>query len=338
MSGTLRLCMVLLAAVLFAPAVLAQEEGQPQTDEERVAQELDRRLRRIGRDLDLSEAQLEEVKKILQDTVGKRDVVDQDERARIEALLTPEQKTRFEEARNRAGRGGRFGEGGAGRFEGMAQAWMGRLKEELGLTDEQAAKVQEILTGTQTEMQELFRGMREGGGNQDWDSIRQKMTEMWTGVAGKVEGVLDDSQKEKFKALVQDMQDRNPFFRGEGGRGSVPTGPEGRGGRGESPERRVERAMTALALTPEEPSILKPMVEEIEKLRADRAAMDEARQALVAALDGGAADEETLKARLADFRKIREEREAALAAKRAELQELLTLQQEARLVELGVIE
>ena len=217
----------------------------------------------------------------------------------------------------------------------MMTGMLDRMKTELSLTDEQSTKVEEVLNQAQTEMAENFRKMREEGmGNQDWNSIREKMTEFWNASSEKVKAVLSDEQKAKYDTMVAEMREQSPLFRADGGPGRGDG--QGRGDRGDG--RRVERALEALKLSAEETEIVRPLLEEIETIRNDRAAVEEARRKLLETLDSGTAAEEAVTAELQALRDAETARQAALTSKRTELRELLTVEQEARLVTMGILD
>lgn len=321
-----------LCTMTILPGVRAQET-QPAQDE--TARRVEREMERLRRDLELSDAQAEKIQAILTETLGKRSEVEKEQDSRIGEVLTPEQKERYTRNRERGQRGDRGGFGGRG---GMMTGILDRMKTDLALTEEQSKQVEEIMTKAQEEMAENFRKMREEGmGNQDWNAIRERMTEFWNASAEKVKAVLSDDQKAKYDAMVAEMREQNPLFRGEGrGPGRGDGEGQGRGDRGDG--RRVERALETLKLSPEEAEIVRPLLEEIEKIRNDRGAVEEARRKLLETLDSGSAAEETVQAELQALRDAETARQAALTSKRTELRELLTVEQEARLVTMGILD
>jgi hypothetical protein len=80
------------------------------------------------------------------------------------------------------------------------------------------------------------------------------------------------------------------------------------------------------------------MIEAVERLRTDRSEMEGSRRELDAARENFEEDPEGLKTALASWRTRRQEREATLQLRRDELRELLTLDQEATLVSLGILD
>lgn len=210
-------------------------------------------------------------------------------------------------------------EGRRGRRGGRGAA---QMQEQLGLSDEQVQKMDSI----RGEMRDAFRKMREEGGGFD----RSAMTEMREKMTSKMKEILTPEQQKKFDEMRSQQQER--FGRRGRGRG------EGRGRRGNDPARLRAEAVKALNLGEEASAVVLPVLDKIiaaqtesrEGLRAQRTALQEK------AVGDVTSDE--LTTQLAAFRKARKDARAKVDAARTELQELLTLQQEAKLVALGLLE
>ncbi len=154
---------------------------------------------------------------------------------------------------------------------------------------------------------------------------------------GKVEALLTPEQKTKFADVKAKMQER--MQRGPGGRGGE-GGPGGRGGRGgpQLKERLREDALKALALSQEEAAVVTPRLDTVletrdltqrEAQRAREEFMTKVRET---------ADQAALQKLLADFRTARESGKSQEKAAMDGLRELLTVEQEAKLVGLGILD
>lgn len=214
---------------------------------------------------------------------------------------------------------GRGGRGGMG-------LPVDRLKEELGLTDAQMAEVEKL----NTEMREKAREMFQSG--QGFEGMRGMMDE----AMGKVEALLTPEQKTKFGEFKTRMQERMQGRMGRGGEG----GPGGRGGRGgpQLKERLREDALKALALSQEEAAVVTPRLDTVletrdltqrEAQRAREEFMTKVRETT---------DQAALQKLLADYRTARESGKAQEKTAMDGLRELLTVEQEAKLVGLGILD
>ena len=201
--------------------------------------------------------------------------------------------------------------------------------DQLGLDEEQKKKVQEVADRHAEETSKLFE---------------ERMQRFFD----EVSKLLTDEQRvrlEDLRARFGEMRRGGTEAReGPGGAGGRPEGRWGnrpgelRGGM-RGGDRLVEEATKALFLTPEDEKIIGPMIRktlqarnaQMQKVREKRREFEEFARA-------GGASEKELAARLAEFRKVRDEAESALKAQQEELRSLLTIEQEAKLVALGVLE
>jgi Spy/CpxP family protein refolding chaperone len=86
---------------------------------------------------------------LVKDMKAQQQSLIQERQSKIASILTPEQKTKFDQFKNnhegmRGGREGKMGGRDRGGFEGRGDHMkgdMGNLKSELGLSDDQAAKI-----------------------------------------------------------------------------------------------------------------------------------------------------------------------------------------------------
>ncbi len=124
---------------------------------------------------------------------------------KILAVLTLMMMPSFGFAQNRpqqAGPGGGGGGGGAG--GGMAGAQVGPLVQvikQLNLTDDQQAKVKEIMQQTQSDLRDAMSGMQDAT-PQERQQKMQDMQKIVTDTRGKIEDVLTPDQKTKYYPLM----------------------------------------------------------------------------------------------------------------------------------------
>jgi Spy/CpxP family protein refolding chaperone len=245
-----------------------------------------------------------------------------------------EKKTDEQPRRDRGGRGGDNGGGRGGRNGGGRGGMMNadQLKEELGLTEEQVGKVQ----GVMDEMREKFRSMGRPGQGGDMNDFREKMTEMQKESREKIKGFLTDAQKPKFEEYVKKQDERMAQFGRGGGQGGGGRGPFG------NPEQRkkqlIEDAEKALVLSGEEKTVITPLVEKaVDARMTTRTEGDKRREEFLAFVKKDSPAEE-VKAKLEAFRKARDEDNAKVTAAQKALRDVLTPEQEAKLVALGVLD
>ena len=101
-------------------------------------------------------------------------------------------------------------------------------------------------------------------------------------------------------------------------------------------ERRMERIMDQMELSADESAVLKPMIEGILKERTKQSTeMQQIRDDLQKAIDAKSADQ--MKAKLAGIKAKRKEHKAKSEEMEKKLLELLSVEQEARLTILGVV-
>jgi hypothetical protein len=238
----------------------------------------------------------------------------------------PEKKPEAQPERPGERRRGREGREGR-RERRMRRGFpMRELQEQLGLSEQQMEKVREIWQNLFQEMMESFRG---GGGGFDRQAMRQRRQQLMEKLQKQVRDILTEEQKVKYDKFVKELQERGRRF--------------GRG-RFRDPARRkqqqIRRAKEALKLDPEEEKVIMPLVEGVidaqNKLRG-RDVMREQQDALRKALDEQGTSAEVIKEKLDALRNARKEAEQALKEAEETLREVLTIQQEARLVSLGIL-
>ncbi len=235
------------------------------------------------------------------------------------------------EGQERPGRRQR-GQGGPGMGGGMLGMPVERLKEELGLTDEQVKQVE----GLAAEMREKGQAAREAMRNGDFEGARAQFQALGEQMRTKLDEVLTPEQREKAAAMRQ-RQER--FGRGgEGGPGARGE----RGGRGRGPEqaraRLREQALEALALTEEEKAVVLPLLDATLETRSLMQEEGERRRQAFLEKARASTDPEGLTKLLAEFRASREQDKGTVKQAMDQLREVLTVEQEAKLVGLGVLD
>lgn len=154
------------------------------------------RVNQLKRELGLSDEQAAKVKEILEKDAE-----------RIRELLTDEQKSKYDELRQRgAGGGGRQGfqfGGGRGLGGGMQ---LDNLKQELNLTDEQVEKIKPIVDDFNAQATKRMEELRQGGfQGLDWAGELQRGQDNMKAFAEKVKTHLTDEQKTKADQMMERM-------------------------------------------------------------------------------------------------------------------------------------
>lgn len=196
------------------------------------------------------------------------------------------------------------------------------LEKHLGLTPDQLAKLKEPLQAANKQREELMAKMRK---------VRQELREFQRktrkDLNTKMKEVLTKEQQQKYRELVR-------RFRQRGRRGQ---GPRGRRG-GIDPRYVRGQAIKDMKLTQEESAVIVPLLDTVLQtgalLRGQQA--QRRRKFLSAMLE--TTDEAQAKKLLKQFRKEKAEDAKTIAKSRAQLREVLTPAQEAKLVAWGVLD
>lgn len=228
-------------------------------------------------------------------------------------------------------------EGGRGRrerFRGGFGGGMGlpveRLKEELGLSDEQVAKIEAV----NAEMRERGRAMRDElrQGQFDPEAMRARFEQIQTEVRARIDEVLTPEQRAKLQELQTTMRERMRERGGE--RGPMGRGPD----RGAMQRRLREQAVSELKLGPEEATVVLPLLDAVfETRRLLEEEHEKRREAFLRSVHE-TTDPQQLNTLLLDYRAARESDRAQVKQSMDQLREVLTLEQEARLVALNVLD
>lgn len=217
---------------------------------------------------------------------------------------------------------------------GRGQMWrypVERLKEQLNLTDDQFKKIE----GFSDEMREAVRkevqDLQKDGGF-DWSKMRDLMPKYMSQMRDKVRSVLTDEQKTKYEELIKEEDKR---FR---------EGPRGMGRDPEAMKKRLmEQAEKELSLTPEEKQAVLPLIQKVLDARAEaRTNGDKRKEEFTSFVKKatGADDQGKveIQKRLEDYRKAREVDQQKIKEAQANLREVLTIDNEAKLVSLGILD
>jgi hypothetical protein len=225
--------------------------------------------------------------------------------------------------------------------EGSSQSEMAKqmvkiLKEELELTEEQTSK---ITTAIEDGLRDGFRQMMKHMGEEepDQEKMRKESEEIRTNILKRIRENLDDDQKREFEVLVKEFDTRAGRF--ERGR-NQPGGDATVWLDGEVPtkERLLLKAENVLILSEDEKKVVLPRVDAVITVREKmREAKKEQRRNLSQAVRAKAKEDE-VRERLHAIRNTQAELEKALARSEEDLRELLTLDQEARLVAIGILD
>ncbi len=219
----------------------------------------------------------------------------------------------------------------------MAKQMVGLLRHELDLSEEQVERVTRILQdGIKSAMKKMFERM--GDDNPPTPEQRKKdETDIREGILGKIREVLDAGQKREFEALVKEFDQRLGRFERQQ---NAPGGPAAQWFEGELPtkERLLVKTENVLLLNEEEKAVVLPRVDAVVTARAAlREARLERRRDLSRAVHGGAKEDE-MKERLHALRAKEDQLKERLEKAEADLRELLSIDQEARLVAIGVLD
>ncbi|MDF1661062.1 MAG: hypothetical protein P1V97_04790 [Planctomycetota bacterium] len=190
------------------------------------------------------------------------------------------------------------------------------LMKDLNLTDEQKAP----FAAAAKEMREKIRAMREAGGTPD----RRKVAEARREFMKKLQGFLSEDQQAKLKGM------------GQGRKKGQKRGQQGRQ-MGQNPEELMQKVKEILVLAPTDEAKVMPLIEKIASERKALIQMNaKNRAALLVFLKEGSTSEET-EAKVAEFRKARDEKEKAIKTAQDELSKAVDKEQQAKLVALGIL-
>lgn len=201
------------------------------------------------------------------------------------------------------------------------------LKEPLGLSDEQASQLEAMNQDMQKQMQEFMERMRSGE-MPDRSKIRETMQKGREDMQAKLKAILTPEQFTKYTELRQKrMAEGRRRWGGMNGRA-----------REDLTKRLRKQAIDVLALDEEAAALVLPLLDtvlETQKLLVEetKRRRDEFRKKV-----RESSDPDELTSLLKEFRSAAEEDKKQVAAAQDKLRELLTLQQEAQLVGLQILD
>jgi Spy/CpxP family protein refolding chaperone len=335
-----------LGAIVLA-ALVAQDQQQPRQDR---GQEF--RVNMLKQRLNLTDEQTTKVREIYQKDADEQQKLEDARVAKVKEVLTDEQKTQYDEVLRsfRGGQGGRgafqFGGqggqpgGGRGGFQfgggGLGGFRMEDLKRELSLTDEQVGKIQPIIDEFAANATKRMEELRQGGfQGLNWQEEMQKFQDSIKGLSDKVKAHLDEEQKKKLDARMEQATGwmrAIPNFLG-GQRGTAT------GAVRLSVDERVRRAMEALKI---EKDIERQAVQELvtKVVKAQDAAEDYqkgSREGLQTTGRNSELSDQAIEDKLAEQRTERRRLEKALAELQGQLADVVTTRQEIELILLGIL-
>ncbi len=228
-------------------------------------------------------------------------------------------KPRVEENRKRRGERGRRDKS----LEDRANRQLERMKDGLKLTAEQESKLRKILIKSATAKAEQEKALREVLSAEQlrlYESQRRNRG----GKRGR-DGTRGEDGKRRDRGKDRERDARQ-------GRRQKAT-----------PEQQIAtrsgEAVKELGLPAEETAVLSPLIGKVVRYQITTRTRVRALRDEIGKLAGSKdLDEAALKAKLAELRKLREAARTRLASLRQGLQELLTFEQKARLVALGILE
>lgn len=338
---------VLLALAVVLPPALAQQPARRARSRE------DWRVRSLKSRLKLSDAQVEQLRGLFDETRKATEQLKKQELDKLKALLTPDQRARQEAyEKQQAQRRERAAEA---RKLWMAR-WMGldrhKYERELGLTPEQAQQVKAAVERANAAGIKQYNALTEGSdprrSRRNWSDprwvarVRALIDTGKKGARVEIGRLLNSEQKDVFAKLNarQDAQTRQSRERQDRWRERRRQQAERR--RKLSPEQqlaqRVAAAVAALRLPGEEAAVLGPLIEKVLRYRASSSRKLEAQRARLRKLTEGSGDAAALRKRVAALRKEREAVTARLKTLQEGLRELLTFQQETTLIAHGVLD
>jgi hypothetical protein len=220
------------------------------------------------------------------------------------------------------------------RPQGGARQWGGlpidALKERLGLSDDQVKKLQAINDESREEFRKAMQEL-EKDGTIDWSKTREVMSKHMAATNEKVRGLLTDDQKPKFDQWVKEAEQR------------MRQGPRMARDPEAMKKRLMEQAEKELTLTADEKTAVLPLVRAVLDARADARTNGDKRkeeftQFVKTATGSDAEARADVQKKLDEFRKARDADQERIRQAEGALREVLTLDNEAKLVALGILD
>ncbi len=345
--------------LLFSAFALAEDDAGDAVKDE-ITPEQKSELARMKNELGLSDEQTDGIRKAFAEANRRKD-------EKIKETLTPEQAEKYEQMKKNPAprRISRFGFGGrGGGIEGMPGASVSfsssdgfegitaeKMKEKLGLDDEQFKSASEILKKHREKNSEIAK---EAMKDFDFGSLMDKLEKLKEETMKQIRKILNDKQRSGFEKMLEEARESSgPVI--IGGMDGEPFDPNrirediekklkgaGAGIGRMGIQRRfpsMDEIRKDLGCTEDEAAVLIPKIEKIREA-CELCASEDARNlaSLAEFMEKEKPKPEDLRARVDQLRAKREESKRRLAEARRDIVDLLTYEQEAKLVILGVLE
>ncbi len=288
--------------LLMSLALLCAAQNQTAQDP------VERQVQRYKEQLGLSDEQTGKVRDLLKKSNEE-----------LRAALTDEQKKKLDEG---GGRGNRGGTQGNTRGGGSWLPSTDELKTQLGLNDEQVAKINEIRDAARQQIRTFFQNRGRGGNpGEEWAAFEAKSREE---VTQKIRATLTDEQKPKLDEALKAVASREPAATGR---------------RGPSAEDRVARAMENLKVADaKEADAIKSLVAKVvAAMDKVEAAQREARLKVDETAKNAELSDEAVGDRISQLLKGIHDLEKELSAARRELSDVVSNRQELELLRRGIL-
>jgi hypothetical protein len=210
------------------------------------------------------------------------------------------------------------------------------LKKELDLTQDQIGKVTVIMEDALKDAMKLMV-KRMGEEEPDPEQGRRDQEEMREKIVSRIREVLDEPQKKELESLLKDFENRQGRFERAQ---DQPGGDAALWFEGEHPSRTslLAHAEAALILSQDEHQAIFPLIEKVVDARIALREFDRGRRKdLARAVHSGAKNDE-VQERFHEIRRRGAALRDALEKAEANLREVVTIDQEARLVAIGVLD
>jgi len=207
-----------------------------------------------------------------------------------------------------------------------------RLKNQLKLSDEQYKKLEGFRDEESGRFRQEVRDLQKNEAL-DLSKMRDLFPKYLTEIQDKVRSVLDDDQKAKYEEIVKEETKRMK----EGPRNGLTRDPEA------LKKRLMDQAEKELALNPAEKTAVLPLIQKVLDARAEaRTSGDKRKEDFTNFVRKAVGQDETQKAdmqkRLEEYRRAREADQEKIKEAEAALRDVLTIENEAKLVALGILD
>lgn len=303
-------------------------------------------VKTMAQRLKLSEAQKETLTKLLAEQAAAKEAQTQKDHKAIEATLTPEQVEAYRKTWNRTAlpkdqqRPVYDREANALASVGLTTYALRPLELSASQTEQITKLLKEtgkVVLAEQAKRQKAqnAQGQQRRWGSEQYKAFYKHLVAHRDAVLPKIYAVLTPDQKEKLakqierrSAWIKRYTDPKPKPKPGTVTRSAPA----------SPEERAAAAIKPLGLTAEEAAVLQPMVAKLLRFDASAAVRIAALRRAISKLAGAqSVDGDALQAKVKDLRKALADQAATREALEGSLRELVTFEQEAKLIGSGVL-